>query len=575
MTTMLTLLAGRRVSANDALSSARFIGAPGRRALIWEHRPARMNDLAVVVCPPLGYHATCADRSLRILAEDLAARGHLVVRVEYFGTGNAEGSWASPDLVAAWRASVDAALSRATAGGRRACLVGVGFGALVALQCAASVPAATHLVLWDPTVSGRRFARELSLLAMATSEPQPDASSDAVISVVGHRYSEATLDAMRRLDATRMELHDRKVLVVVRPEQEGADPLVDALRAGGNTVTARALPGTAEMIETDAELARVPRVILDEIESWVGAEAIARGDHGFEMELDESSATSMLRVTSGCEEEFTRIGPAGLAGFWGWNPTAAGRTCVIFLNNGVAPSTGPARAWVEYARALNERGVATLRLDTSGIGDSQPRRGRSASDTHARVVVDDVSDAIDAAQWRGFDRFLVLGLCSGAYNALEAQRADPRIESVFALNPALWVTPRRLTCWLAPWWRLFEFGMRKTPLRVRVLALPRACWWIIGSLRIAPPGDLTIRTLAKLRRDAVITFNDNDPGLVDLERRSLRRIDRYRRPWTTVQVDVGEPFDHSLFGFGARERVFERVVEWVERCARTERATGV
>ena len=68
-----------------------FIGPPERRSFVWEHRPKRPAPLGVVICPPLGYRYTCAYRTLRRLAEQLARGGHAVARVEYHATSNAPG----------------------------------------------------------------------------------------------------------------------------------------------------------------------------------------------------------------------------------------------------------------------------------------------------------------------------------------------------------------------------------------------------------------------------------------------------------------------------------------------------
>jgi alpha/beta superfamily hydrolase len=546
-------------------ASGLFIGPADRRSFVWEHRPTKPAPLAVVICPPLGYHYTCSYRTLRRLAEQLADRGHVVVRVEYHGTSNAAGGHPDTNLVGSWGASVaDAVAHVASQGAERVGLVGLGFGALLAMQHASTDPAVSHLALWDPATSGRRFARELAALAMATGEAQPTEDDAAALSVVGVRYTAETLDDMKKLDASRFELSNRSILLVERPERDPLDEFVDALRESGCDVTTRRIDGTAELLDTDAELARVPVAIVDEIVRWLPATRVDPA-----ATADSSPApvdpTPDCSVDAACAETFERIGPAQLAVVWGYNPRHTDPTCVMFLNNGVAPSTGPARAWVEMSRALNRRGWATMRIDVSGLGESPTRSGSHDDDTHARVVTNDISDAIDAALARGYTQHILVGLCSGAYNAIEASFADDRVTSTFALNPALWVTPRRWTCWLAPWWRIFEFGMRKTPVRDRVLRLPRWFWRTLARLRITPSADLTMRHVARLRRRSTVAFNDDDAGLIDFDRRALRSRAEYQAPASTVEVVVVGDFDHSLFGFGARETVTERLEEWMEQ----------
>jgi alpha/beta superfamily hydrolase len=555
------------MSGTQSIAHARgfFIGPVERRSFIWEHRPERATALAIVICTPLGYQYTCAYRTLRRLAERLASLGHVVVRLEYHGTSNAAGGHLEANLVDAWRACVADAISHVAAhGALQVGLVGLGFGALLAMQQASKDTIASHLVLWDPVTSGRRFARELTALAMATGEAQPTEDDAAALSVVGIRYTSQTLDDMKQLDAAQYTVADRSVLLIERPEREPLDEFVGALQESHCEVTRRRLSGTSELLDTDAELARFPAAIVDEIVRWIAAARIDSTPITNETRSAVDAAPARLEA-AGCDEEYERIEPTGLAVVWGRNPRHTDPTCVIFLNNGVAPSTGPARAWVEMSRALNRHGWGTMRLDVSGLGESPTRPRFHDDDNHARVVTDDISEAIDAAKSRGYTQFILVGLCSGAFNAIEAQYADDRVTSFFALNPAVWVTPRRWKCWLAPWWRLFEFGMRKTPIRVRVLRLPRWLWRTLAFVRITPPADLTLRHLARLGRRSTIVFSDDDAGFVDFERRTMRAIDEYQAPASTVEVVVVGNLDHSLFGHGARETVTELLLDWMEQ----------
>src|SRR5262249_24545188 len=120
-------------------------------------------------------------------------------------------------------------------------------------------------------------------------------------------------------------------------------------------------------------------------------------------------------------------------------------------------------------------------------------------------------------------------------------------------------------CWLAPWWRVWEFGMRKTPIRDRVLRLPRRLFRTLNFLRITPPPDLTMRHAARLGRRSTVAFNDDDAGLRDFDRRAVRSRAAYQAPTSTVEVVVVGDFDHSLFGFGARETVIAQLGDWMEQ----------
>ncbi len=97
----------------------------------------------------------------------------------------------------------------------------------------------------------------------------------------------------------------------------------------------------------------------------------------------------------------------------------------LILNAGIVHRVGPFRIHVDIARQLANKGYSTLRLDLSGLGDSGPRTGKIELEDRALL---DVSDAMDfLEQETGVDKFTLLGLCSGAYNAHCVAVKDERI----------------------------------------------------------------------------------------------------------------------------------------------------
>ena len=97
----------------------------------------------------------------------------------------------------------------------------------------------------------------------------------------------------------------------------------------------------------------------------------------------------------------------------------------LILNAGIVHRVGPFRIHVDIARQLAAAGFATLRLDLSGLGDSAPRTGKIEIEDRAVL---DVSDAMDFLQQEtGVNKFTLLGLCSGAYNAHRVAVKDDRI----------------------------------------------------------------------------------------------------------------------------------------------------
>lgn len=101
------------------------------------------------------------------------------------------------------------------------------------------------------------------------------------------------------------------------------------------------------------------------------------------------------------------------------------RPAILLLNAGLLYRVGPNRIYVRLARALASAGFVTLRLDFSGIGDSESRRD---SLTREESWLREAQEAMDfLAVSRGIEHFVMIGLCGGATSAFRITRDDPRV----------------------------------------------------------------------------------------------------------------------------------------------------
>jgi pimeloyl-ACP methyl ester carboxylesterase len=152
-----------------------WFGDDERPAFGWLSRPEGelgRPSSGVVIAPPFGYAYWGSHRTLRVLAESIARNGHAVLRIDYDGTGDSAGDQWDGARVEAWRATVrHAAAELRGMGVERLTIAGVRIGATLALLEGGGL-GADAIVAWLPVKDGRRYGRELRLLA----EPIPEAA---------------------------------------------------------------------------------------------------------------------------------------------------------------------------------------------------------------------------------------------------------------------------------------------------------------------------------------------------------------------------------------------------------------
>jgi alpha-beta hydrolase superfamily lysophospholipase len=412
----------------------------------WYHAPAApWRDLAVVMCPPVGHEAICSYPTYVQLARHWVEAGFPVLRFDWPGTGDSCGDDHEPGRVAAWLASVEAAVARARelSGATQVALFGLRLGASLALAAAGRAGGIDSLLLWAPCPTGRAFARELRAAGTDVG--------DGDLLTMGHHFRADTLADLQGLDATRFTQRPApRALVIGRDDLPGEGPLPRALRAAAVEVEFRVLPGYAAMVGEPREGVLAPGTLAD-LTAWLAASAAARQrtDTPLPPEPDLDP-----RFTGAVRESPLLAGPQGsLCGVLA-EPALdacgpAGQTGVVLLNVGGNYRIGPHRVYVNTARALAAAGYRVLRLDLAGIGDSPPAPGKPWANLYDKESAQDVRAALDALAARGCREFVLMGICSGSYVAFQSALVDPRVNGLVLMNSRLleWTPGRAGDSW--------------------------------------------------------------------------------------------------------------------------------
>ena len=267
-----------------------------------------------------------------------------------------------------------------------------------------------------------------------------------------------------------------------------------------------------------------------------------------------------------------------------------GGLAIVICNAGRDPHYGLGRFGVETARSLAMRGVASLRIDFAGLGDSLDR---TPDDRQTPIFnVDrraEVAAAIDLLAGRGFTRFGVQGLCAGAYHAFHAGLADRRISLVLLVNMPLfeWQSGTAIDFNLLKsqpasrylrrlrdpdqWQRLLhnEIGLHRLLVAQQARAVERVRSLLAraaGKLGLDRRRSFAQRALGELSgrgTRVLVLMSEHDPGQDAIQQefgRGGRDLLRYKG----VHLATVPGNDHNLTSRAIRGTVLDRMMEFID-----------
>ena len=103
---------------------------------------------------------------------------------------------------------------------------------------------------------------------------------------------------------------------------------------------------------------------------------------------------------------------------------------VVMLNSGRVDHVGPGRLWVDLARSWARDGIGVWRVSTSAAwATAPPAPGRNPGVVYSPEALDDIADIASAVSPRSSSAVVLMGLCSGAYHAVQTARTAVRSAS--------------------------------------------------------------------------------------------------------------------------------------------------
>lgn len=417
-----------------------YFGTDGGACYAVLHEPhGSRQSTAVLFVAPFGWEDTCSYRGRRSWAVSLAQEGFPTLRFDLPGTGDSAGMPESPGLVDTWLNAIAAAsveLRRVT-GCTRVAAIGLGLGGLLACVASARAAEIDELVLWAVPGQGRPIIRELKAFARlgasgvaADTAPAPDGA----LAINGYLLAAETAASInglcvRRGAASRIQ----RALLIERDGLPVDGALRTALACGGTDVTVATGVGYGALM-AEPQDSVPPWEVISSVSAWLAAASDRSG-----RPAAAALPTAATVTNTGLRERLLTLDRNGHLPAVLTEPAGQSQPiCAVLLNAGVTRRIGPNRMWVETARRWAARGVPTVRLDLDGIGDSG---GPDKFPFETPVLYEarygeQIRRALGALVERGLPRrFLLLGLCSGAYWSFQVGQVDDRVAAVVLLNP--------------------------------------------------------------------------------------------------------------------------------------------
>lgn len=522
---------------------------------------------AVVLAPPLGKEQVDSYRGLVLLAQRLCARGLLVLRFDYPGTGDSSGAQDDDGIVEQWQRSVVTAVDFVRqCGVRDVAVVGLRAGSLLAASVADRCGPLAGMVFWDPVVSGRSYLREQRALYSMTVAR--DDESDPRVSIVGAVLHAGVAAEFSTLDSSKLERLDCPVLVATRSERADATPvrrLVSAQQADEHT-----LRDHDAFLEPPAWDVVIPRPDIDVIARWVQA-TFASTTTPVTVPIRRSAVVSTPRgdvvetIERLGDDELFSIRTTAVA-------TTAGGPAVVMYGTAYEHRVGPVRLWVELARTLATAGITSVRFDRRGTGESGDVGADDAPTLYSELGDDDALCAVRSVGTAP-DKIVSAGLCSGAWYAGYAAHRE-------GLNTAILINMREWTT------RRVDFTKRSTIAQkqgLTAIALDRAhtaavrfknwsqprmpyrLWLAFGRRGWIQVPEISLGELQRKGVDAsVLLVPDDKQWFLDNRGpESLHRLRRRAEPEHPPVVKAFTDGDHTLFGRDVRDTVRAEILQTI------------
>ena len=421
-------------SSNKTTRQANWLSTGKEEIFYWHHMPEeKSSDTAVIIISPFGPEYMHCSRSVKILADHIAATGFHCVRYDPPGMGNSSADLEDENIWLKWLEAPQSLTQHLNNkfNIKNIILLGLRSGCLVMSELLKSSEYAAS-IFWYPHTRGSHYIRGIQLLDSVLYE-NDKVQTGGTLDGGGYPITESLQTEIKKINLLKQDFAGiNKTLVINDKETTSKSKLNEHLLNNDINTESIYLEGLDAMIKQVA-LSKVPFNNIDTICSWL--------KHNFTDTPRKSEAfiaeQRQYKTRDFCESIVRITSPRNIFGILTIPESNNKNRIVIIVNTGAAHHAGPNRFHVETARILALKGITTLRIDLSNLGDSIHDDNQEFPDEFPASSTEDINAVMSFVSENIYKEIILCGLCAGAHNifhaALNSNNTD--LKKLILINP--------------------------------------------------------------------------------------------------------------------------------------------
>jgi pimeloyl-ACP methyl ester carboxylesterase len=452
------------------------------------------------------------------------------------------------------------------------------------------------LVLLNPVISGRKYARELVAFA-GMKNASIDSSGHTVTSeVVGYALTDETKHDLSKIDLKEPgSCRVNRCLLIARSDLPGGETnLAKVLEADGVTTQVIEHQEFAAMLSDDAYDSKVPDELWTKVLDWA---CEAYPEVTVETSPLNRAASNETKFTINNTEIIERVlvlnGVTAILTFQA-NQSDTELPTILISNTGANHRVGNHRLCVSMARTWCARGFRVIRYDRPGTGDSQTQPGGRENDIYSSSGISALQSLMDFCRDdHDATRFILAGLCSGAYFSYQTAIIDERVKGLLMINPLTYhwregdsvARPERRTTYKSTnfylgavtktetWRRLFrrqiDLGGIASTLGNRVLQRASSQWrtslaWALRHEAAVSPVGQTFLDLEGRGVDVFMIFDAAEGG-IDLMEEHMQKNAGLMRSRLRFRLEIIPGADHTFTPLWSQTHLINMIADHFQR----------